>query len=162
MRITKPSAPADAPPGTVTIGGPVEWFKLALCVRGRDLDPDQVTDALGVAPSRSVRKGEPIFPTNPNSRISGGGLWELSLDRGTTDEWDVDEAAKLLFSAVPADPPKWRSLPDGCIVYLDIALSLTSDSSGFCLSPALMASLAERHIEVRFDIYDQLVPSRDP
>ena len=159
MRIPKPTAPADAPPGTVTIGGPVEWFKLALCVRGPDLEPAQVTLVLGVTPNRSVRKGQPIFPSNPRSRISDFGLWELSLDRNATDEWDVDEATKLLLARVPATPQTWRRLSDEYIAYLDIAASLTSDSSAFSLSPALMGSLAERHIEVRFDIYDKSVPS---
>jgi hypothetical protein len=89
-------------------------------------------------------------------------LWELALDRNATDEWDIDEATKLLLAAVPASAQTWRSLAEECAVYLDIAASLTSDSSAFSLSASLMASLAERCIEVRFDIYDKSVPSSDP
>ena len=107
-------------------------------------------------------KSQPIFPSNPRSRISESGLWEFALDRNATDEWDIDEATKLLLAAVPASAQTWRSLAKECVVYSDIAASLTSDSSAFSLSAPLMASLAERCIEVRFDIYDKSVPSRDP
>lgn len=62
LRLPKPVAPSDAPPGTVTIGGPVEWFVVAIRIRGPKLDPARVTQLLGVTPSRAVRRGERIHP----------------------------------------------------------------------------------------------------
>jgi hypothetical protein len=158
VRAAKPKAPLNLPTGTVQISGAAEWFALALCVRGADLNPDHVTTTLGVAPTSILRKGEPINSRNPHSRPSASARWELALDPNDTDEWDVEEAANLLLSRVPATPSAWRLLPAECEVYLDVALSLTAMSSGFSFSPSLMARLGERNIEARFDVYEKSVP----
>lgn len=158
MRSLRESAPIDISTGTVQISGPTDWFALSLRVMAPDLDPNHVSELLGVTPSRMVRKGERTYPSNPRSRISDVGIWELSLDPRTAEEPDVVKAAERLMFLAAATPAAWLALPDDCAVYLDVALALTAMSGGFWLSPSLMQSLAGRHIEARFDIYDRQVP----
>ena len=158
MRTPRESAPIDVPVGTVQVSGPVEWFKLALCVVGDAVDPDEVSKVLGLVPSRTVRKGEPLIPNNPRRRISDVGIWELSLDTATGGATEVAAAAEVLLDMAASTPSAWCSLPRGSVVYLDAAVSLTAMSGGIWLAPSLCRALSERNIEVRFDIYDCTVP----
>src|SRR5678816_1317131 len=119
MRSLREKAPTDVPAGTVQLSGPTDWFTLALCVKGPDLDPEAVSELLGVAPTRIVRKGERWHPSNPRSRISDAGVWELSLDPLTADEPDVMKAVERLIHQAAATPSAWLALPAGCSVYLD-------------------------------------------
>jgi hypothetical protein len=158
MRSPREMAPKDIPPGTVQISGPADWFTLSLSVSGQELDPDDISKLLGVAPSRIVRIGERIYPSNPRSRISDVGILELSLDPSATDDSDVVKAAERLISQAAATPSAWLALPAGCTVYLDAGIHMTAMSGGFWMSPTLMKLLGERNIEARFDIYDRSVP----
>jgi hypothetical protein len=37
-------------------GGPIPWFSITLSIAAEDVDPDEVTRLLGVAPDRAHRK----------------------------------------------------------------------------------------------------------
>jgi hypothetical protein len=58
MKRPRPTAPIDAPPGTVALGGEIEWFSVALQVSTEALDPDEISRLLG-APTESQCKGLP-------------------------------------------------------------------------------------------------------
>jgi hypothetical protein len=63
-RVPPPNLPKD----TVWFGGHPDRAKLCLRVIGDTLDPDEVTDLLGRAPTRSQRKGEPVLSGSGEAR----------------------------------------------------------------------------------------------
>jgi hypothetical protein len=101
-----------------------------LRLRGDGLDPEFITQQLGVAPTVSARRGEP-----PEGRGAGGpddddepaptGLWayELSAPEGT----ELGDAVDMLLARVPNDAALWEELAEAyeadvhCVVDLGAA-----------------------------------------
>lgn len=74
----------------------LEFCSCKLCVRGDDLDPQQVTILLGVEPTDAYRKGEHLrFPPKhkdagkPSSLIVQSGMWRLEVDKEKKWEWTL-------------------------------------------------------------------------
>ncbi len=42
MKAPQPKPPTDLPPGTVQIGGPIEWYSISLGVRDDSLVPEEL------------------------------------------------------------------------------------------------------------------------
>jgi hypothetical protein len=132
----------------VVIGGPVDSTTVGLCVYGGDdLDPDEITRLLGVAPTHAHRKGEPARPRCPPASIGG---WFLS------EEWaseNPEELTRRLLDRLPADPVCWAELGSRFRVEVSYGISLEAWNRGFTLSAATVARLAALGAEVGFDIY---------
>jgi hypothetical protein len=129
--------PVGAPEGTFWFGGPVDRFKITLRVRGEDLVPDDVSSLLQCAPTGAKH-----------------GRWSLQLEStecSPTD--DVEDGIKRLLARLPSDSGVWASLTTRYEVDLFCGLFLASANRGFELSPQVMKLLADRGIEVGFDIY---------
>lgn len=154
MKAPKPTIPQCAPPGTVWLGGPIEWTSITLRIRGEDLDPDEVSQILGCRPDMAHRKGE--------RRLRGDGkefrfpertgAWHLDFAPDETDEWDCGEAMLLLMRRLPEDIGVWRRLTERFAVDLYVSLVMRSCNMGFGLIPKVMSYLGERGIEAGFDV----------
>lgn len=79
---------------------------VSLYFYGDDLDPDAVTRALGVAPSRCGRKGELVVGTAGRSRVVKTGYWRLqSQDSLSGDmDWQIAEMLAQMTDSVAV----WR------------------------------------------------------
>lgn len=156
MKAPKPKAPVNAPPGTVEIGGPIEWFDITLAVKGEDLDPNEISATMGRMPNQSQRKDKALYrPDGSLMRVPKFGAWWATLKREDTDEWDCGEAIAELLATMPRDPAIWGDLGRRYRVSVSVGLSLVADPKGFELSPDVMAYLGERRITVGFDIYHE-------
>jgi hypothetical protein len=140
MKRPRPQLPEDAPAGTVWFGGPIPWFSIAIEITGDDLEVEKITSLLGVSPTQQQKR----------ERL---GRWSLQLRPGETDEWDVAEAAKLLIAKVPADQALWKSISSRAKVRLSVGLSLETYNQGLSIDPALSRLLADREMQLDFDIY---------
>jgi hypothetical protein len=79
LEVVVPRITPSGPPGTVWFGGHPDEVRLSLWVQGDALDPEAVSQALGCAPARSKRKGEPILSAAGEvQRIARTGSWLLS------------------------------------------------------------------------------------
>lgn len=137
--------PSGAPEGTVWFGGPVDSWTVALRVFGESLDPDHVTALLGCAPSSFARKGDP-FPIQ--------GRWILKLDSREHDQdADVYDGIRLLMARLPPDLSVWASLTSRYSVDVSCVLFLRATNRGFGVPPDVSRWLAERNLEIGFDIY---------
>lgn len=137
--------PDGAPEGTVWFGGPVDRFRITLRILGDQLDPDQVSDVLGMPPTSSARKGDP-FPRK--------GRWLLEIEsKDCGQDVDVEDGIELLFSRLPSDPDFWASLTTAYNVDIFCGLFLTSANRGFGISAEVSKLLADRHLEIGFDLY---------
>jgi hypothetical protein len=83
----------------------LEFCSCKLSVRGDDLDPQQVTALLGIAPTEAYFRGERLpFPANhkdagkPSDLIVRSGLWRLEVDN--EKKWSWDAASQLDYWCV--------------------------------------------------------------
>ena len=135
MKTPKPGQPIDVPPGTVQIGGPIEWFSISVWLRGDALIPEEITAQLGRSPDSGWQKDKPVYRKDGTfMRIPRFGAWSAELKREDTDEWDCGEAILELFATLPSDPVVWR-LAERFSISLSVGLSLESSGCGFELSP---------------------------
>ena len=154
MKAPKPGPPVDMPRGTVQIGGPIEWFSIAIGVNGDSLVPEEITALLRRDPNRAWQKDKPIYRDDGSvKRIPNFGAWWAELKRKETDEWDCGEAIAELLATLPSDPTIWHGLAEKFSVALSVGLSLESSVCGFELSPELLSYLGERRITAGFEVY---------
>ena len=153
MKRPRPTPPLDAPPGTVALGGAIEWFSVALQVSSETLDPEDVARLLG-APTESQRNGLPILRDDGSIlRIPRFGRWSRKIKRAQTDEWDVSEVIRALFSDLPAAPAIWEEVAKLGSIRVSLGLSMTSESQDFAFDTDLIQLLANRRTSVWFDVY---------
>jgi hypothetical protein len=153
MKQPRPQPPNDPPEGTLWFGGPIRWFSISLIIRADDLVPEDITRLLLVEPTRTQAKGLPISE-RAGASIAKFGSWAVSLTPQETDEWDVSEAIRLLFNRFTRAPDAWKLLPAGVEVRLSIGLHLETANRGFSLSSDVLHLIADRNIDIGFDIYD--------
>lgn len=142
----------EFPPGEyATVAGDVDRITVSVRAGGDDLDPEAVTRALGVAPTFAARKGE--------RRRSGGGevvqrtgVWYVAFG-GAPQEWTLGEAIDALLDRLPDDLAVWDALAARYRLDLFCGLHLEDWNRGITLGPALLRRLADRHLEISFDIY---------
>ncbi len=154
MKQPKPSPPAGIPDGTLQLGGPIDWFTASLQVIGDDLDPDQVTNLLGLKPSRSQRRGVPVLRPDGSERYTPQfGRWTRDLKPTQTDEWDIVEVIQLLFKDLPEDLATWNELARTCRVRVAFGLNVPDSNREFELEPEVLRFLLARNASIWFDIY---------
>jgi hypothetical protein len=156
MKHPRPSAPANTPPGTVTVGGPIGWFSLSLHVTADDLNPEAVSGLLKTKPTTCQSKGVPLLREDGAvKRIPKFGRWTLQIKAAETDEWDIEEIILSLFARLPSELNIWHEVRAHGIIHLSIGLSLSTSNESFSLSPDLMAFLGERGVRLDCDIYEK-------
>lgn len=80
----------------------------SLRITGDQLDPIEVTSALGAAPSQSYRKGDLLTSKHGASRVAPTGFW--SIGAGESSPADLDSQVVGLLSELASDANVWRSL----------------------------------------------------
>jgi hypothetical protein len=154
MKRPKPTAPFDAPEGTVQLGGPIQWFAASLTVNDDDLEPDQVTRLLGQEPTRKQCRGVPLLRADGSVRsIPQYGRWVRELKPSQTDEWDITEIVYLLFEGLPHDLSVWHQVAALGKIRVTFGLNIPDSSRDFELAHDLMRFLSERRASIWFDIY---------
>jgi hypothetical protein len=154
MKRPKPKAPADAPEGTVSFGGPMGWFSIALIIRTELVPIERLSELLRCQPTNCWQKGVPLYrPDGTVKRIPKFSSWKLQLQPKQTDEWNICEAAKLLLARINDDLEVWREITRGGKAQLSFGLEMDERNRGFSLDPELMRYLGERNIDVGFDVY---------
>jgi Domain of unknown function (DUF4279) len=137
-----------------SVGGPIDRCKVSLRIVGDDLDPDQISSLLKCEPSSKTRKGEIVADDGEGrQRISPLGSWRL--ESAESEQVDLEEQVLKLLSRVIEDPEVWQRLTTQYKVDLFCGVFLNEGSwnRGFSLSPAVLKELAERNLEIGFDIY---------
>src|SRR3982751_4646571 len=98
-------------PFAVDFGGPanVPRLRISLRIVGDDLDPDFITQQLGVAPTESGRRGEPDDRAGggrPSSRETGVWIYRISASPDT----ELGDALDQMLAAMPQDATLWEEL----------------------------------------------------
>jgi len=119
---------------------------------GDDLDPDQVTYALGKVPTQCARKGEPIERGSSGTfRTANYGTWLLEVERRSPG--DLNGQIAELLKGTTDDLEIWRSLSQRFQSDIFCGLFLNKQMSGIDVSPQTMLTLGERGLLLDLDIY---------
>ena len=144
-----PNADGVDPAELVSVGGRVDEVTVCLRFFGDDLDPDEVSQALGCQPTHALRKGEPV--PGRYRRVASTGSW--LLEGRPVDPPDVEDTIKGLLARVSSDLGVWRDLTARFSADIFCGLFLEREGRGFELSSSVSAELAARNLPVGFDIY---------
>lgn len=127
----------------------------ALRIFGDDLDPDEISLALGIEPTRWARKGE-LETTSPRKKPAKIGFWQLNSDY--REPGNLDAQIQELFSMVSSDLDVWRNLTERFHADIFCGLFMNETNEGGSLERNTLEAMAHRRIALEFDIYG---PSSD-
>jgi hypothetical protein len=142
--------PAGAPEGTVWFGGSIDRSVASLRIFGSDIDPSEVSEILGCAPTSSGKTGELVQRANGKSFPVREGYWRLESSKGS---FEIEELVLSLLNRLTADMNAWSSLTSRFKVDIFCGLFLEAANRGFSLSPAVLKQLSDRGIPIGFDVY---------
>ena len=132
--------------------GKFESSTASLRIFGDDLAPDEVTQLLGCPPTIAYIKGQPRRPESKHFWRFGGWL----LDADDAEPEDLDAQLNHILNQINPDLSLWREqILARFRVDFFCGLYMRGGNSGLILSPATMLRLAERELEIGFDVYDQ-------
>ncbi len=123
---------------------------VALRVFSDELEPRQVAALLGCEPSQSYRKGDLVSPGRSTATRKYG-MWSLATAEAEPE--GLDQQIQSLLARLTPDPQVWQSLAAKYRVDLICGYFMSGSNQGFTLSTATLGALAQRRIEIGFDIY---------
>ena len=119
---------------------------------GDNADPDQISRLLACAPTRAETKGQSVI-IGDNVRIARTGRWSVNLhSTECADRTDVDEGINLLSSRLPEDLKLREDLATDFKTDVFCGIFLDAPNRGFGISAATSRLLADRNLEIGFDI----------
>lgn len=118
---------------------------------GDDLDPDEITAALGKQPDVAERRGDTIRTPSGRERIARRGRWSVKVDRRTPG--DLDAQVAELLAGTTDNLEVWRSITARYDADIFCGLFLNEQNEGLMVSPAILKMLGERGISLDLDIY---------
>lgn len=122
----------------------------SIILRGKELDPQKITDSIGISPSKSFKRGD----KRKNNKVWPHGYWELdstgfvnSSDLVPHLEWLAEriEPAKLSLSKIIDE--------SGIDAELSCFWILPTNHESLSLNPKLLNKIALLGIKLEFDIY---------
>jgi hypothetical protein len=127
-------------------------IEVAIYLRGGALDPDHVTKALGVAPSRSQFSGEKRISASGKESVTKIGVWVLVSEPDSTS---VSTAISNLASKIPMNGPRMNEIAGVQEAYVDVFIAVDARSDGegaaeFQLGREDVEMLNKIGLEVRF------------
>lgn len=126
---------------------------VALYLRGDLLDPDLVTQSVGIEPSKAQRKGERLVTSTGHEVIAKLGLWALVVE---SDSSSLDAHLTRLADSLPPGLAL-SSIVGVEEAYVDIFVALASDTDGDArceldVSPKSLELLARLGLPVRITV----------
>lgn len=151
----KPSSPQDLPSPHVT--------HASLSVAGEHLDPQIVTDLLGIRPHRAFRQGDKYNGRNrdgPIIRTHTSGVWALDSTKLISSHDPADHVRAVVALIHPV-AGRWIDLQKkGLKAGLWIVHAREEGELGYTLDDHLVQQLAD--LRVFIAIACNIVPSREP
>jgi hypothetical protein len=134
----------------ICAGGEIDRVSVSLRVAGEDLNPEFVSQLLGVTPTFAARKGE-RRKSGERDLVQRTGVWFLELPESS--EWELADALTELLARLPGPGAVWDALAERYTLDMFCGVFLNSWNRGFALPPTLLQALGERHLEFGVDIY---------
>jgi hypothetical protein len=122
--------------------------RASLRIRGDTLDPDFVTQHLGVAPTFSARRGEALEDDGGEAET---GVWTYRLDAPSGTE--LGEVLEMLLGRFPNDSTLWQELADAYTIDVSCALHLRADIQHTVVDSAVLERLARLGLSLGLDLH---------
>jgi hypothetical protein len=119
---------------------------------GDDLDPAEITRLVGYEPSFAGRKGEPRRSASTSREFAPyrTGLWTLRAPN--REPGDLDAQIRELLASVTDNPETWKRLKR-YEPHIFCGLFMKETNEGEVITVSTLKMLADRGIEMQFDIY---------
>ncbi len=131
--------------------GSIDRSTISLRIFGANLDPEELTQLLGCAPSAAARTGDTVPKPLGGSHVVRQGFWRLEY--GESDDTELEGKVEDLLAKLTSDVNAWQQVTRKYKAELFCGLFLNSWNEGFGLSPQVMKKLGDRNLEISFDIY---------
>jgi hypothetical protein len=143
-----PFRPAKTDQVLAEVGGPIDEVNVTLALYSEELEPQEISRALGVEPTRAHRRGE---QRGPRSSPARSGAWFL-----TTSSRDAEPAEAVidrLLKLLPEDPAVWYDLRMRHDIQVRFGLHMTGWNKGLSIPLKQVTRIAELGASMEFDIY---------
>jgi hypothetical protein len=133
------------------VGGTLEESSVGINFTSEKLDRQEITDQLGVQPTKAWNPGEkhPIG-NKGHTRITDWGMWYYTDER---DSLDLNDKLIELLGNLNHDLSVWKELTEKYDAWIDVAGYMRNWTRGFSLKSEVMQLLVERNLEIVFDVY---------
>ena len=101
---------------------------VSLYLKGHDLNPQEITEALGVTPSVSHGRGEAQRTSSGREFVTKTGVWGLVIDKDPAEVSDV--VASLIATLGQQEGVVFAKLRQVQEAYFDIFVAADSDEDG--------------------------------
>jgi hypothetical protein len=127
---------------------------VAVCLLGANLDPDLVSEELGINPTLSRRKGDRRSSANGREILTKMGVWELG---SSSQSPSISEHLDQVLSATSNPKTAFTRVSDIEDAFFDIFVAAVADGRGggtceFEMSAAQIESLGKLGLPVRFTV----------
>jgi hypothetical protein len=119
--------------------------------RGDDLDPIDLSRALGTEPTLGAKKGGVIILPKGRAIVAKSGMWHLKTDDVTPG--DIDSQITALFSSLSNDLTQWRDCADRYDGNIFVGIFLSQLNEGLSISSETLSAIGARGLELGLDIY---------
>ncbi|GAA0868426.1 hypothetical protein GCM10009116_05140 [Brevundimonas basaltis] len=131
--------------------GGIHETSASLGFYGDDLDPDEITIALGARPTVGVRKGQTWVTEFGAEKVARTGSWRVVAQRSPPG--DLDGQIAGLLSTLTDDLAVWNDLASRFRGRLFCGLFLKAGNEGATLKPETVLAMGSRGLCLDLDIY---------
>jgi hypothetical protein len=114
-------------------------LRMSLRIRGTALDPDFLTQHLGVAPT-----------------ASGAGHWTYRLD--APPDTELGDAIDMLLARVPNDATLWEEIAGTWAIDVHCAIGLEAATHATAIDASVLERLARLGLALTFELHDSSTP----
>ncbi len=125
-------------------------LRVSLRIWGASLDPDFLTQQLGVPPTFSAHRGEEV-QRGARTVVQEVGVWTYRVDVPTDTE--LGEALGMLLEVFPEDTNLWTELTSTYTADVFCAVFLQADNQNTRMDDEVLSALGRRGLSVNFDFY---------
>lgn len=127
---------------------------VGLYLKGHGLDPQQLTEAIGVMPTVAHGRGEPQTTSSGRKFVTKIGVWGFVIDE---DPAEVVDVIASLIATLGRQEKSLAKLPDVQDAYIDIFVAADSDEDGegtceMALTELQMKALSAYGLPIRFTV----------
>jgi hypothetical protein len=133
------------------------WYSASVNVFSMTMTPENITDALGLAPSSTNRLGEPVATRRPDGPTVERHRWSLHSPLGDDEPLHAHVAALLNVLAPVGD--RFRDLTVDCETELLVGLSARPLGRIHDFDAATVQQIAQLGMSIRLDVYNEMEPT---
>lgn len=144
--------------GDHDVASNIPRIRVSLRLSGDALDPEFLTQQLGVAPTIAARRGEDI-PAEEGGGTHDTGVWIYRLDvpPGT----DLGEVIDLLLASFPEDALLWEELTSAFAADVSCGVFLQDRDQSTVIDATVLQRLARLGLSLGLDFHAPLGVERD-